>query len=73
MTPVDRLKAWISAAHINNAEAARRSGYDRGNFHRLLNGKLKPSLERAHQIDEMTGGAVPMSSWAGYEPVKAAA
>lgn len=73
MAPNEKLKAWIAREEISNAEAARRAGYDRSNFHRILAGNAKPSLELAHQIDAMTRGAVPMTDWVGYEPQQVAA
>jgi len=73
MAPNEKLKAWIARENISNAEAARRAGYDRGNFHRIIKGCAKPSLELAGQIDAMTGGAVPMTDWVGFEPQQVAA
>jgi hypothetical protein len=70
MAPNEALKAWVATACITNAEAARRACYDRSNFHRILAGEAKPSIELAHRIDEMTGGAVPMAAWVGFEPAK---
>jgi plasmid maintenance system antidote protein VapI len=68
MAPNILLKNWIAKADIANAEAARRVGYDRSNFHRILSGTAKPTMELAHSIETMTGGAVPMSAWIGFEP-----
>lgn len=70
MAPNDLLKQWIADAEISNAEAARRAEYDRGNFHRILEGAAKPTLELAHRIEAMTAGAVPLSAWIGFEPSK---
>lgn len=68
MAPNILLKEWIAKAEIANAEAARRVGYDRSNFHRILAGTAKPTMELAHAIDTMTQGEVPMSAWVGFEP-----
>lgn len=68
MAPNIKLQRWIAKAEIANAEAARRCNYDRSNFHRVLAGSAKPSLELAGAIDRMTGGAVPVSDWIGFEP-----
>ena len=68
MAPNILLKTWIAKAEIANAEAARRVGYDRSNFHRILAGSAKPTMELAHAIEAMTGGAVPMAAWVGFEP-----
>ena len=73
MAPNEKLKAWIAREKISNAEAARRAGYDRSNFHRIIEGRAKPSLELAHQIDAMTGGTVPIIDWVGFEPQQVAA
>lgn len=71
MAPNLRLKKWIEAANIRNAEAARRVGYDRSNFHRIIAGTAKPTMELAAAIDKMTDGAVPMTAWIGFEPAPA--
>lgn len=68
MSPNQLLKSWIDNAGITNAEAARRAGYDRSNFHRILIGTAKPSIDLAHAIEDMTGGSVPMSAWVGFDP-----
>lgn len=73
MAPNEKLKAWIADENISNAEAARRAGYDRGNFHRVLTGIAKPSLDLAHRIEAMTAGVVSMSDWVGFEPQQVAA
>lgn len=68
MEPNNILKQWVAKVGITNAEAARRCGYDRSSFHRILTGEAKPSMDRAHAIEVMTGGKVPMSAWVGFEP-----
>jgi plasmid maintenance system antidote protein VapI len=68
MAPNDKLKAWIAQEGIPNAEAARRVDYDRSNFHRILEGTAKPTMELAHRIESVSNGAVPMSAWIGFEP-----
>lgn len=73
MAPNILLKTWIAKAEIANAEAARRVGYDRSNFHRILAGNAKPTIELAHAIEAMTAGEVPMSAWVGFEPAPAQA
>tara|TARA_R110000868_G_C10784959_1_gene755819 strand:- start:36 stop:239 length:204 start_codon:yes stop_codon:yes gene_type:complete len=59
-----RLKSWLAAASISQAEMARRLEYDKGNLHRLLNGTLRPTLDLAFRIERETNGAVPASAWA---------
>lgn len=68
MAPNEQLKKWIADQEIANAEAARRIGYDRSNFHRILAGTAKPTMELAHAIDTMTDGKVPLSAWVGFVP-----
>lgn len=46
---------------------ARRCSYNRGNFHRLLKGKFRPSLDLAVRIERETGGAIPASAWTEQE------
>lgn len=67
MAPNDALKQWIADQAITNAEAARRVDYDRSNFHRILEGHAKPTIELAHRIETATDGKVPMSAWIGFE------
>lgn len=64
MAPNERLKAWLAAHDEKPAKFAKRLGYDRGNFHRLLKGDFKPSLDLAHKIERETNSAIPMSAWA---------
>jgi hypothetical protein len=68
MAPNDLLRDWIAKAQISNAEAARQLGYDRSNFHRIVSGSAKPTMELAYAIDKLTDGEVPMAVWVGFEP-----
>lgn len=61
--PHERLKGWLKATSTRPAQFAKRLRYDRSNFHRVLNGSLRPSLDLAHRIDIATNGAIPMSAW----------
>jgi len=47
---------------------ARRCEYDRSNFHRLLSGKLMPSLALAARIERETNGAIPAVAWVDPAP-----
>jgi transcriptional regulator with XRE-family HTH domain len=60
----NRLKSWLDASSITQAELARRLEYDKGNMHRILNGRLRPTLDLAFRIERETGGAIPASAWA---------
>lgn len=65
MDPKQLLRDYLSSREIAPAVFARQLGYDKGNFHRLLNSDdAWPSLELAFQIDRQTGGAVPVAAWA---------
>lgn len=64
MQPHEQLKAYIDQQGLTPGGFARALGYDRANFHRIINGTLRPSIDLAHRIDEHTGGAVPMRIWA---------
>lgn len=70
MAPNTLLRKWIADAEISNAEAARRVGYDRSNFHRILAGTAKPTVDLAHEIERLTDGSVPMAAWVGFEPAR---
>lgn len=67
MEPHDRLKSWIVAAKISKAEMARRVEYDKANFHRILEGALRPSIDLAFRIERETGGTIPMTAWASLK------
>jgi len=64
MAPHNRLTEWLRSENISQAEMARRCEYDRSNFHRLLSGKLSPSLALAARIERETNGAIPAVAWA---------
>lgn len=72
MAPNQLLKEWISATGITYAEAARRVFHDTGNFHRIVIGAAKPTMELAHKIAEVTNGSVPLEAWIGFVPDKTA-
>ncbi len=58
-----RLQKWLEAAKVSQAELARRVEYDRSNFHRIVNGTMKPSLTLAARIEGATCGAIPAIAW----------
>lgn len=70
MAPNEKLKKWIADAGLNGAEAARRCNYDRHNFHRIITGAAKPTMELAREIENMTGGQLPLSAWIGFKAAK---
>jgi transcriptional regulator with XRE-family HTH domain len=64
MSTHHRLKSWLNAAGLTQAEFARKIEYDKGNLHRLLNGGLRPSLDLAFKIERVTDGVIPAAAWA---------
>ena len=71
MNPKDALKRWLDNNEIKPGTFARRLGYDRANFHRLLNDSATwPSLDLALKIEQQTQSAVPMSAWAAAKAVQ---
>jgi transcriptional regulator with XRE-family HTH domain len=65
----ERLESWLNAADIAKAEMARRVGCDKGNFHRILTGASRPTLDLAARIESETAGAIPISAWAKQKGV----
>lgn len=64
MKPHAQLKKWLTKTQVTPAEMARRCDYDRSNFHKLINGRLKPSLNLAVAIERETEGEIPVQAWA---------
>ena len=60
----ERLESWLNAAAMPKSEMARRLGYDKGNFHRILTGVNRPTLDLAARIERETSGSIPISAWA---------
>lgn len=63
MEPHIRLKSWLEAANVTQAELARRLGYDPSNMGKLLKGLIRPTLDMAFRIEGQTGGVIPASAW----------
>lgn len=72
MAPNEQLKRWMAEVKIKGPEAARRAEYDRGNFHRILEGQAKPTIELAARIETMTDGRVSIADWIGFTPTRSA-
>jgi DNA-binding XRE family transcriptional regulator len=68
MKPNERLQSWLGAAKMSQAELARRCEYDRSNMHRVLVGRLKPSLTLAAKIELVTKGIISANDWAELGP-----
>lgn len=63
MEPHIRLKSWLEAANVTQAELARRLGYDPSNMGKLLKKAIRPTLDLAFRIEAETAGAIPASAW----------
>lgn len=67
------LSSYMEKHKVDDAELASRIGRDRSIVNRLRRGVMRPTLEVAAAIEEITGGAVPMKSWVDVAGQKAAA
>lgn len=63
MEPHIRLKSWLEAESVTQAELATRVGYDPSNMSKLLKGTIKPTLTLAFKIETATDGVIPASAW----------
>jgi transcriptional regulator with XRE-family HTH domain len=63
MEPHIRLKSWLEAANVTQADFARRLGYDPSNMAKLLKKSIRPTLDMAFRIEAQTGGVIPASAW----------
>lgn len=60
MTPLAR---FLTDAKISDADFAAKIGKHRSIVNKIRNGRLKPTLDVAADIETHTGGAVPMQAW----------
>lgn len=67
------LDTYLSGEGIKDAEFADRIGRDRSMVSKLRRGIVKPTIDLAAKIEEQTGGAVTMQSWARTVALDAAA
>lgn len=44
-------------------QLSEQTGYSKGYLSDIANGRTKPSLRAAFEIEKQTSGAVPVSSW----------
>lgn len=58
------LSEWRHREGLNQTEAARCLGVDQGRYSQFERGTRRPGLQRAIRIQDGTGGAVPVESWA---------
>lgn len=57
------LARFLTDAKISDAEFAAKIGKHRSIVNKIRNGRLKPTLDVAADIETHTGGAVPMQAW----------
>lgn len=55
MTPQQRVREWLEREQIPQAELARRCGYDKGNFHRMMQDGAELSTSAALRLYDATG------------------
>lgn len=68
ITPLAR---FLTDAKISDADFAAKIGKHRSIVNKIRNGRLKPTLDVAADIETHTGGAVPMQAWTDLAPVTA--
>ncbi|RMF03089.1 MAG: helix-turn-helix domain-containing protein [Alphaproteobacteria bacterium] len=67
------LGETVSKSGRTQADWARELGVSPGYLHALINGAKRPSLDLALRIERLTGGAVPVQSWADKDGAEDAA
>jgi DNA-binding XRE family transcriptional regulator len=60
---MDKLASYLQAAEMTQDAFAKSLGVSQPTVHRWLTRGARPSWETAARIEQMTDGAVPMSSW----------
>jgi hypothetical protein len=58
-----KLSRWLDAAGMTRYELAERLKIGRGHADRICRGERRPSLELAVEIERLTDGAIPASTW----------
>ncbi len=56
-----RFVAWIEG--VNRAEIARQLGITRQTMTEIAAGRMRPALDLAYGIEQLTGGAVKTAAW----------
>lgn len=59
----ERLREWLAAQGISQAELARRLGVTPGAVGHWCSGRSHPSLALAVTLADITSGSVPVRSW----------
>lgn len=64
------LKTYLDSTGEKPSAFARRTKTTAATISRILSEDMRPGIDLAHRIEVETGGAVPMSAWAGFVPRK---
>jgi DNA-binding XRE family transcriptional regulator len=67
------LRTWRTKQEVNQQEAADRIGVDLARYNAFENERARPGLDWAVKIEQISKGAVPVSSWAVDPMLKAKA
>ncbi len=61
------LAKWAEARGLTLRQLVKRTGLDHRCLAKVVEGRQMPSLVEAFQVERMTRGGVPVSSWLGTE------
>jgi len=67
------LSSWREKISVTQQEAADRIGVDLARYNAFENERARPGLDWAVKIEQISKGAVPVSSWAVDPTTKAKA
>lgn len=67
------LRALLEHEGVSQAAFAERIGANRSNFHHILSGRIRPTLDLAAAIEDATGGVIVMRHWVSATPQAEAA
>ena len=64
------LTKWMKDNNITMSVLSKKVGVCPATIHSYVYGKTTPSLEVAHRIERLTGGAVAVHHWTDYKPTQ---
>lgn len=64
MTGPDQLKAWRVNNNLTQKQAAERASMSQSIWSDYENGRKQPGIDQGLRLEQVTGGAVPLASWA---------
>jgi hypothetical protein len=70
MTAQEKLKNWVDeqvALGKKKQDVAARLGLPLPHLYRYISGEYLPKIDRAHQFEKATGGAVRLRDWVSNE------